>query len=75
MVESEAAEARLECLVVKTIVKAAFPEDILGDYNELYYGCSVDFIKKAVSDGICSKENGQKTFELADKTRKCAWIS
>ena len=66
MIESEAAEARLECLVVETIVKAAFSEDVLSYYNELYYECSVEFIKKAVADGICTKEDGHKTFEHQD---------
>ena len=33
MIETEAAEARFECLVVEIIVKAAFPEDVLSNYN------------------------------------------
>ena len=69
MIESEAAEARLECLVVETIVKAAFSEDVLSDYNELYYECSVEFIKNAVADGVCTKEDGHKTFEHQDNQK------
>ena len=69
MLESESTQARLECLVVETIAKAAFPEDVLCDYNELYYECSVQFIKKAVSEGIWTKEDGHKTFEHQDNQK------
>ena len=62
-IEAESAEARLECLVVEIIVKAAFPEEVLSSYNELYYECSIDFIAKAVADGTCTQEEGLKTFE------------
>ena len=55
--------------MVETIVKAAFSEDVLSDYNELYYECSVEFIKKAVADGVCTKEDGHKTFEHQDNQK------